>query len=75
MVMYGGGISDGNRHNHEDLPIILAGRAGGTVDPGRLIDCPKDTPLCNLYVSMLQRMGCGVTDFGDSTGALGGLGA
>lgn len=75
MVMYGGGISDGNRHNHEDLPIILAGRAGGTIDSGRLIDCPKDTPLCNLYVSMLQRMGCGVTDFGDSTGALGGLGA
>ena len=73
MVMYGCGISDGNRHNHEDLPVVLAGRAGGAIDTGRLIATPRETPLCNLYVSMLERAGCDVASFGDSTGNLRGL--
>ncbi len=73
MVMYGGGISDGNRHNHEDLPIVLAGRAGGAIETGRLIQSPRETPLCNLYLSMLERMNCPTESFGDSTGKLGGL--
>lgn len=73
MVMYGCGISDGNRHNHEDLPIVLAGRGGGAIDTGRLVATPRETPLCNLYVSMLERTGCDVASFGDSTGNLGGL--
>lgn len=73
MVMYGCGISDGNRHNHEDLPIIMAGRAGGAIDTGRLVSAPRETPLCNLYVSMLERTGCDVASFGDSTGSLQGL--
>lgn len=73
MVMYGCGISDGNRHNHEDLPIVLAGRAGGAIDTGRLIATPRETPLCNLYVSMLERSGCDVASFGDSTGNLRGF--
>ncbi len=73
MVMYGCGISDGNRHNHEDLPILLAGRAGGAIDTGRLLAAPRETPLCNLYVSMLERAGCDVASFGDSTGGLQGL--
>ena len=74
MIVYGGGISDGNRHNHDDLPILLAGKAGGALKPGRHVKYPKDTPLTNLYVSMLDRMGVKVDSFGDSTGALAGLG-
>ncbi len=73
MVMYGCGISDGNRHNHEDLPILMAGNAGGVIPTGRLVAAPRETPLCNLYVSMLERTGCDVASFGDSTGNLGGL--
>lgn len=73
MVLYGCGIGDGNRHNHDDLPIITAGNAGGHVPTGRLIASPNETPLCNLYVSMLERMGCDIAGFGDSTGNLAGL--
>ena len=53
--------------------MILAGGGGGTLDPGRHVTWPKGTPLCNLYVSMLQRMGVGVDGFADSTGALKGI--
>lgn len=70
MVMHGCGISDGNKHNHEDLPIILAGRGGGTIRTGRLIESPRNTPVCNLYLELLDRMGCEVDSFGDSTGGL-----
>lgn len=73
MILFGGGISDGNAHNHENLPILLAGRGGGSIDPGRLIQSPRETPLCNLYQAMLERMGCEVHSFGDSTGSLPGL--
>jgi hypothetical protein len=73
MVLYGCGISDGNRHNHEDLPILMAGRGGGSISTGRLVATRRETPLCNLYVSMLERAGCDVGSFGDSTGALDGL--
>jgi len=70
MIMYGSGISDGNRHNHENLPILMAGRANGSIDTGRLIQYRKNTPLCNLYVSMLDRMGADVAEFGDATGRI-----
>ena len=73
MIVYGSGISDGNRHNHDDLPILLAGKAGGTIKPGRHVRHPKETPLTNLYVSMLNRMGVNVDSFGDSKGPLDGL--
>jgi hypothetical protein len=73
MVLHGGGISDGNRHNHENLPILLAGRGGGTIETGRLIRCQNETPLCNLYLSMLERIGCQVESFGDGTGRLDAL--
>ena len=73
MIAYGSGISDGNRHNHDDLPILLAGGGGGTIKGGRHVDYPKDTPLTNLYVSMLDRMGVKVDSFGDSKGRLDGL--
>ncbi|MHC4952890.1 MAG: DUF1552 domain-containing protein [Planctomycetota bacterium] len=69
-VVYGSAISDGNRHNHDDLPVLVAGRGGGIVRPGRHIVAPRRTPLCNLYVSLLNGVGVPATKFGDSTGAL-----
>ena len=70
MLFFGSSFSDGNRHDPNNLPIILAGRAGGKLDTGRHIACPRNTPLCNLFVSMLDRMGTPVEAFGDSTAAL-----
>jgi hypothetical protein len=73
MILYGSGLGDGSRHSHEDLPIVLAGRAGGTVQPGRHIALANETPLNNLYLSMLDRVGAQVDSLGDSTGRLPGL--
>ena len=75
LILLGGGISDGNRHNHEDLPILVAGRGGadegrGPIKTGRMIRTPDETPLCNLYLSMLDRAGCPQPSFADSTGPL-----
>lgn len=70
MILYGSGISDGNRHRHDDLPIVLAGRAGGTIKTGRHIRIPEETPLNNLFLSMLDRVGAKVDELGDSTGRL-----
>jgi hypothetical protein len=73
MVLYGSGLGDGNRHNHDDLPVLLAGRAGGTLDTGRHIRVAPETPMCNLFVSMLDRVGAPCEYIGDSTDRLGGL--
>jgi hypothetical protein len=73
MVAYGSGNSDGNRHNHDDLPILLAGRGCGTINAGRHIRYPQDTPLNNLWLSMLDRMDCNIQSLGDSTGRLANL--
>ena len=75
MVMFGCGIKCGNRHLEENLPIALAGHGKGTLRPGRRVRAAKKTPLCNLYLSMLQRMGIAEESFGDSTGPLDGIGA
>lgn len=74
MIVYGSGISDGDRHNHDDLPILLAGAAGGQIKTGRHLRYPNDTPLCNLYLWMMQQMGAKADKFGDSNGPLPGLG-
>jgi hypothetical protein len=73
MIVYGAGIGDGNRHNHDELPILLAGKGGGTLKTGRHVRYPRNTPLMNLYLSMLDRMGAPVESLGDSTGQLKGL--
>lgn len=73
MICYGSGISDGNRHNHDDLPIVVAGGGGGTLEGGRHVIYDKKTPLCNLYLEMMARAGVEAERFGDSTGPLGGL--
>jgi hypothetical protein len=70
MIVYGAGISDGDRHNHDDLPILLAGRGAGTIKPGQHLEFAKDTPMSNLFVSMLDKMQIPVEKFGDSNGSL-----
>jgi hypothetical protein len=70
MIVYGSGISDGDAHAHNDLPVIMAGRGAGTLNPGRHVRYPKDTPMTNLYLSMLERMDVKEERFGDSTGKL-----
>src|SRR5438876_1880248 len=73
MIVMGGGIGDGNRHNHDELPILLAGKGGGTLKPGRHIRYKKETPLTNLYLGMLDRVGVPTDKLGDSTGKLESL--
>jgi hypothetical protein len=70
MLVYGSGISDGNRHNHNDLPILVAGRGAGTIKTGRHVKYANNTPLNNLYLSLLDRIGTPVDSLGDSTGRL-----
>ncbi len=75
MLLYGGGLADGNAHEHFNLPLVMAGSGGGTITPGRHLTYSRETPMCNLLVSMLERAGAPVSRFGDSTGALRGLDA
>ncbi len=70
MIAYGSGNSDGDAHNHDNLPLLLAGGGCGTIKQGRHIVYPKNTPLNNLWVSMLDRMKLDVKKFGDSTSNL-----
>jgi hypothetical protein len=70
MIVYGGGMADGNAHAHTDIPTLLFGKGGGTIDPGRHIVCPANTPICNLWLSLMDRMGVQAERFGDSTGKL-----
>lgn len=73
MIVYGSGNADGNRHSHHDLPILLAGNGCGTLNSGRHIEYPKETPLNNLWLSLLNRMDVNMQRLGDSTGSLKGL--
>ncbi|MEO5923135.1 MAG: hypothetical protein ABIR70_04840, partial [Bryobacteraceae bacterium] len=73
MIVYGSGLADGNSHQHENLPTVLAGRGCGTLKPGRYIKYAPETPMANLFVSMLDRMGVPVEKMGDSTGKIGYL--
>jgi hypothetical protein len=70
MVVYGSAISDGDRHTHEDLPVLLVGRGAGRLKPGRHVVHPRDTPLTNLYLALLDGMGVRPEAIGDSTGKL-----
>lgn len=73
MIVYGSGISDGNRHNNENLPVLLAGGGNGSIETGRHVRYHEETPMCNLFMSMLSRMNVDVPFVGDSTGQLRGL--
>ena len=70
LILYGSSISDGNLHTHHDLPIVLAGGGGGQVKGNRHLRFPKETPLNNLLLSMVNKAGVPVEKFGDSTGTM-----
>ncbi|MEO5917563.1 MAG: DUF1552 domain-containing protein [Luteolibacter sp.] len=73
MIVYGCGNSDGNRHTHANLPVVLAGNGGGALNPGQYFQT-QTTPMCNLYLNMLDNMGVPALErFGDSTGRLSGI--
>jgi Protein of unknown function (DUF1552) len=74
LIAYGSAIADGNRHEHGDLPILLAGRGGGSIKSGRHLRVERETPVNNLWLAMLERMGATTKQLGDSTGVLPGLG-
>jgi hypothetical protein len=74
MIVYGSGIADGNSHAHHDLPVLLAGKGGSTIQTGRHIRYAKDTPMTNLYLLMLDRVGASTARLGDSSGLLANLG-
>jgi hypothetical protein len=69
-LLYGSGISDSNIHMHDNLPLVLVGGAGGRIKGGRHVIYPKDTPVTNLYINMLDTIGVPVETLGDSTGRL-----
>lgn len=73
MIAYGSAIGDGNHHTHHDLPVLLAGKGGGSLKTGRHLRYPKETPLNNLWLALLNRMGARTSKLGDSTGVLEGL--
>jgi hypothetical protein len=73
MIVYGAGLSDGNRHLHEDLPTMIVGKAGGAIKPGRRVVYRRETPMCNLFLSMMDIMGVHVEHFGDATGRVQGI--
>ena len=70
MIVYGSGNGDGNRHNHDELPILLVGKGGGTLQTGRHVRYKRNTPLNNLWLALLDRMGAPTEKLGDSTGLL-----
>jgi hypothetical protein len=73
MVLFASALSDGNSHNPHKLPLLLGGRGGGRIDSGQHLVYGEDSPLANLYVSMLDAFGAPVERFADSTGPLAGL--
>lgn len=75
MIVYGAGLADGNAHTHDNLPTLIAGRAGNFLEPGRRIVYRRETPMCNLFLTMMDRMGVHMEHFGDSTGRVTGLDA
>jgi hypothetical protein len=70
LIMYGGGMGDGNLHRHSDLPCLLAGKLGGAFKTGHHVRYPVDTPMCNLMLTVLDKVGVRIDKMGDSTGPL-----
>jgi hypothetical protein len=73
MIIYGASLADANRHQHDDLPTILAGGAAGLKPGGRHARYPDETPMANLFVAMADKMGATIESFGDSNGIIAGL--
>ena len=73
MIVYGSGIGDGDRHNHDDLPILMFGKGGGSIQTGRHVQYTTETPLADLHLAVLDRLGVPTEKLGDSKGRLAGL--
>ena len=73
LIVYGSGLSDGNVHTHDQLPTLLCGRGGNFTTPGRHIIYQRETPVCNLFATMIEHAGVRPEHVGDSTGRLAGL--
>ncbi len=70
LIVYASSLSDGNQHLVENLPVLLFGDGGGQFKPGRHLRFSEDTPMSNLYLTLLDHYGIGLENFGDSTGKL-----
>lgn len=70
MILYGSSMSNGNQHDHDPLPVVLAGGASGQLIGGRHLTFPAHTPMSNLLLSMMDKLGVQEKSFGDSTGRL-----
>ena len=73
MILYGAGISNSNLHHHTNLPILIAGGGAGQIKGGRHLQSPADTPLANLHLTLLDKLGVPMENFGDSNGMLNHL--
>jgi hypothetical protein len=71
LLLYGGGMGDGNMHRHADLPTLIAGGLGGKFRMGRHLKYPLDTPMTNLLLTLMDGAGVRLEKLGDSTGRLG----
>jgi hypothetical protein len=67
MVLQGSGLSNSDQHSHIDLPLVLVGGGAGSLKGGRHLRFPKDTPMNNLHLALLEKVGVDVDRFGDST--------
>jgi hypothetical protein len=70
LILFGGGMGDGNLHRHADLPTLMAGRLGGRIDAGRHLNYKLDTPMSNLLLTILDKVDVPIEKLGDSTGRL-----
>ena len=70
IVYFSSEVEDGNAHRHKNLPVLVAGRGGGQITPGRHIQYDKPTPLANLHLSLLNKVGVPMESFADSTGTV-----
>ena len=70
MILYGGGMGNGNLHEHSNLPTLVAGRLSGQIRTGRHLAYPADTPMSNLFMALVDKTGIEIEKFGDSTGRL-----
>jgi hypothetical protein len=70
MILQGSGLSNSDQHSHIDLPLVVVGGGGGRLKGGRHLRFPKDTPMNNLHLAMLEKVGVPVEKLGDSTGKL-----
>lgn len=73
LLLYGSPLRDGNKHDRQDLPVMLAGTGGGLVKPGRCVRWPVETQMANLFLTMLDGVGVHEEHFSDSSGRLSAL--